>query len=473
MTAVGDRVRHARYGEGVVERSRHGGFEFFVVFDSLVRLWILSANLVSVESNERGRVARTRTEAEDVLDRIMGVQTQTVTMERPRKVSVLNPSPVLRKDRLAMEAFRLGIVPVESIREWTVGRDQEVESVFRWINDPASGSMVVEGAYGSGKSHILELLRAEALERNWAVCNVGIDPTDAPAGFPKRVYRHAMTSLRVPWEGQVYNLEALLNLLMEKPSGVIADHKVWSEVLRLWSLRPRRRPQLLAYLQGNPSVRRIKGLPNLLDHTTTANIYCYMLSGLSVWLTETLGISGLMLLVDEAEMSRTYHHAYQWSRGVNFFNGLAWMADDDDILENEAVVRRDCYRGAQSNLVYSGFHKWPYAYQIPSNFKVVFAFTPGYTRFFSHVHTENMVRLDTPSRELLLSLFDRLAEAYERLYDVPANSQNRRECARALIDAYGYSFRMLIKGFVEVLDHGRFYPQTASEELLAHVSGSI
>ena len=220
-------------------------------------------------------------------------------------------------------------------------------------------------------------------------------------------------------------------------------------------------------------MRRIKGLPNLLDHTTTANIYCYMLSGLSVWLTEVLGVSGLMLLVDEAEMSRTYHHSYQWSRGVNFFNGLAWMADDDDILENEAVVRSDCFRGAQSNLVYSGFHKWPYIYRIPSNFKVVFAFTPGYTRFFSHVRTENMVKLDTPSRELLLSLFDRLADAYERLYGVPANSVKRRDCARALIDAYGYSFRMLIKGFVEVLDHGRFYPQTAPEELLAHVSGSF
>lgn len=481
MIAAGDIVRHARYGRGRVEVVRHAGFDVLVAFDSMLRLWIRADDLEPVDRSGRAKPRRTALEeAEAILDQIMGDARKAKAPVLPAVADALpqtdrrmSSDPALRPLRLALEAFRLGIVPAGAAREWTVGRDEEVRTVFRWLNDPASGSLVVEGAYGSGKSHILEVLRTEALDRNWAVAMVGIDPTDAPAGFPKRVWRHAMRDLRVPVDGQILGLEGVMDLLSAMPVDPVADHPVWSVVHGLWTERPKLRPSLLAYLLGRPTRRRIRGLPNLPDHTTAANVYCNLLSALSSWLSESLGLEGLTLLIDEAEMSRTYRYAYEWSRGVNFFNGLAWVADDDDILDGEEVVRRTCYRGRFSGLVYSGFLQWPYLWRIPSRFKVVFAFTPGYTRFFEHVHAENLVRLELPSMGDLMTLFDRLGDAGAKLYGVPAAHPPTRACARALVDAYGHSFRMLIKGFLELIDHRRFYPDEDPDALMSRATGTF
>jgi hypothetical protein len=479
---TGDWVQHPRYGPGQVETARNAGFELRVRFESQLCLWCRADHLSKGEERMVShRQTQVLDETEALLDRIMGKRRKAPSA--PSILSLddaelntsnrLSRDPKLRTTRLALEAFRLGIVPEQSIRDWTVGRDDELKEISNWLHDPASGSLVIEGAYGSGKSHTLAVLRLDALDANWAVASVGIDPTDAPAGFPKRVYRHAIANIRVPWDGEVLGLEQVLELLCSMDPEPIASHSIWSQVYQIWNKWPTKRRALLAYLRGRPIQRRLMGLPNLPDHTTAANVYCYLLSGLSRWVAESLQLEGMLLLIDEAEMSRTYRYTYEWSRGVNFFNGLAWVADDDDVLESEVIERLDCFRGERSGLVYSGFLKVPYIYEIPCRFKVVFAFTPGYTRFFNRVRTENRVSLDLPRRKELMRLFDRLCVAYRNLYSLEMSSQQLRQNADAIIDRYGDSIRYLIKGFVELLDHRRFYPDSHPETLFLHAGSAF
>ena len=477
MMEVGQVVRHPRYGRGQIHAVRKAGYEIMVDFDCQLRLWLRADQVRSSAAIPDQPQNSALVKSGEIIDRIMGrAQEGKKKIQRtlpPARVNPLNDHPEYRDIRLAFEAFRLGIVPEHSIMEWTVGRREELSRVLGWLDDAASGSLVVEGPYGSGKSHTLAVLKVQALERGWAVCNVGIDPSDAPAGFPKRVYRHAITSLRVPVDGEILGLEQILERLCGRNDESIRDHTIWSVISDLWRNRPKLRPAVLAYLRGRPIRRKLPGLPNLPDHTTSANVYCYLLSGLSVWLTEALGMKGMILLIDEAEMSRTYRYRYEWQRGVNFFNGLAWVADDDDVLENEVVERLDCYRGERSGLVYSGFVKVPYIYQIPCRFKVVFAFTPGYTRFFQHVHTDNLVRLDTPTRAEVLHLFDRLLDAYKKVCPIGPVQPDLRQAAETLIATHGHSFRYLIKGFMELLDHRRFYPESHPDNLLMYAGGTF
>ena len=475
----GQRVAHRRYGEGKVTEKRHGGYEVMVHFDSELKLWLRTSELRAISDRPKTPQNTLLEETEAILDRIMGSEFQkSREMKRPERVkaaqlkSRASNDPELRDARLAIEAFRLGIVPEHAVRDWTVGRDLEVGKIKKWLGDASSGSLVLEGAYGSGKSHALAVLSAEALDQKWAVASVGIDPTDAPAGFPKRVYRHAVRTLRVPIGDEVIGFDDLLERLCAMDAGPIADHVIWNRVHELWNGKPKLRPHILAYLKGRPTKRRLAGLPNLPDHTTAANVYCYILSGLSVWITESFNIQGMLMLIDEAEMSRTTRYTYEWSRGVNFFNGLGWMADDDDVLENEVIEKLDCFRGERSGLVYSGFLKVPYIYRIPCRFKTVFAFTPGYTRFFRHVHTDNLVTLELPEKEDLLQLYDRLAASYAKLYGLNTKNPALREAAGVITGTYSHSFRYLIKGFVELLDHNRFYPDEHPETLMYHAIGT-
>lgn len=475
----GQRVSHRRYGEGKVTEQRHGGYEVMVHFDSELRLWLRASELKALTERSASPQNTLLEETEAILDRIMGSDFQkSRELKSPDRVrsaqlkSRASNDPKLRDARLAIEAFRLGIVPEHAVRAWTVGRDLEIGKIKTWLGDASSGTLVIEGAYGSGKSHALAVLCAEALDQNWGVASVGIDPTDAPAGFPKRVYRHAIRTLRVPVDDEILGFDVLLERLCAMDPEPILDHSIWNRVHQLWNQKPKLRPHVLAYLKGRPTKRRLSGLPNLPDHTTAANVYCYLLSGLSVWITENFGIQGMLMLIDEAEMSRTCRYSYEWSRGVNFFNGLGWMADDDDVLEDEVIEKLDCFRGERSGLVYSGFLKVPYIYRIPCRFKAVFAFTPGYTRFFHHVHTDNLVTLDLPAKEDLLKLFDRLADSYAALYDLDTKSPAIREAAGVISGTYSHSFRYLIKGFVELLDHRRFYPDEHPETLMYHAIGT-
>jgi P-loop Domain of unknown function (DUF2791) len=91
--------------------------------------------------------------------------------------------PIDRAEAKAIvDSLRYGTPPVGHVREFTVGRQDELEQLEQSISAPDDGhgtALLVRANYGAGKSHLLRIVRERALEAGYAVALV---ITDANGG---------------------------------------------------------------------------------------------------------------------------------------------------------------------------------------------------------------------------------------------------------------------------------------------------
>ena len=443
------RVRHGVFGDGVVIDHRHYGHEYLIRFPNTVELWLKKSCLTFLESED-----------------ILAKQPSKTHRLKPKKGPEIQ---IPKETRSVIEAFRLGIVPIRAIKDWTMGRTQEIQTVQQWLQDESSGTMVIRGEYGSGKSHLIEYLHASGFELNYAVSLVGIDPCDAQPGFPKRVYRHMIRNLLFPYKNQYYTFTELLTMLAKNGrKNPLPDHMFLGKILEKIS-KEKDTPEMWAWIEGQESTYSEQGC--LYDHTTAANIYCYILSGISMLAVKELGLKGVMLMFDEAETSRTYRYFYEWSRALNFFNALSMVANDEPELTEERVMKGEYYYyGQKTGLIYSGRRPIPYLYEIPSFLKIVFAFTPDYKlSLFQDYNIYEIELTSLPAQETKY-LFYKFIDLYESVYQLKIHKVYRRRFFE-LIKTHSYqSTRKFIKAMVECLDFYRFYPSKNPDLLLSHVS---
>lgn len=83
----------------------------------------------------------------------------------------MNKSQALR----AMEELRKGIPPVGLVEHFTVGRQSEIAALQQHLVNDDSTVLLLKANYGSGKSHLLRLIREKALKLNCAVSYVALD----------------------------------------------------------------------------------------------------------------------------------------------------------------------------------------------------------------------------------------------------------------------------------------------------------
>jgi hypothetical protein len=103
------RVRHRVFGEGTIIDQRHYGHEFLVRFPNSLHLWIKKNNLTFLDLQPAGEPVR---------------PAQAARQPRPQIKPELR---IPREARSVIEAFRLGIIPVQAIREWKgTGKGQAV-----------------------------------------------------------------------------------------------------------------------------------------------------------------------------------------------------------------------------------------------------------------------------------------------------------------------------------------------------------
>ncbi len=443
-------VRHPRWGVGLVRTVLRSGYECIVEFD-------------------RYGPRRVRTDAVAPADPPRGEEVRTGAGVRVRGEQY----DAHRSWKGLFEAFRLGIVPQGYVEEWTFGRDREAAILRAWLDDPAAGALLVAGPYGAGKSHMLEYLRARALRRGYAVGTTGFDPTEAAATFPKRAWRALAAAIEVPLDDGIVDLRGAIER---------AADALGAEGVARWKASHRYLgPVLDAALRGRLTARlwdEFCGLHprgvylTLYDHSTAANIYCNILSGLSRLLVEALGVRGLLLSFDEVETAEVRAYAWYWPRSLNFLRALVRIASDDDDLLDEPVVRGVTgYEGTRSHLVYSGHRRdVPYLHGIPSHLKVVLALTPGAMFAQARGWSPDLRALelapvgDAPLREL----FRHLQAAYREEFGVAIDATAREwvfrtACERAGPDAT----RTIVKGLVEALDIARFHRDEPLETLLA------
>lgn len=444
------RVKHAIFGEGIAIDKRHRGHEYLVLFPHSIQLWLRKSNLAFLEPDTFQKIQKPSP-----------LKQEQVPDETKPQIS--------GEARSVIEAFRLGIVPAQSIREWTVGRSRELETVREWLQDESSGTMVIRGEYGSGKSHLIEYLHASGFELNYAVSLVGIDPCDAQPGFPKRVYRHLIKNLRFPYKDHYYTFCELLTLVGKKiQQNPLKDHPFLGKILEMIR-KEKDTPQMWEWIEGQETT--CSELGTLYDHTTAANIYCNILTALGMLTVKELDLKGILLMFDEAETSRTYRYSYEWSRAVNFFNALSMVANDEPELEKEEVVRGDhYYYGDRTGLIYSGYVRTPYIFQLPSFLKVAFAFTPDYRLNLSKDYNIYEIELGSLQGYQMEYLFYRFVDLYEETFQLKIPKGYRRRLFEMVKNNGYHSTRRFIKAMVESLDFSRFYPLKNLEHLLSNGS---
>jgi hypothetical protein len=79
------------------------------------------------------------------------------------------------KARILIDQLRKGIPPSGYVEAFTIGRDQEIEWLADHLDDEGKFALLLKANYGSGKSHLLQLIREKALKDDHVLSSVVLD----------------------------------------------------------------------------------------------------------------------------------------------------------------------------------------------------------------------------------------------------------------------------------------------------------
>lgn len=184
----GSTVNHPQLGEGIViEVAERGGKRTALVNFSYMTEW--------VSWEELGLTAD-----------------QPVSNRHKRDTTFIAPPLGTDNARLPAEtvdarrailALKLGQVLQEDVVELSVGTDQIQASLERAVSAAVRrqpGGILVKGAWGSGKTHLLTMLSALATQHNLATASVILDGEGVRLSEPMELMKAILGSLRYPDE---------------------------------------------------------------------------------------------------------------------------------------------------------------------------------------------------------------------------------------------------------------------------------
>jgi len=417
-------VAHPVFGEGVVEASRWDGAEFKVKFRSGLELWLPAKWFIPIETKH--------------------IKLDQISSKR------------------LLEAFRLGIVPHQDIEYFTFGRGFELSELKNGLKDLREGIgsvYLVEGSYGSGKTHLLEYMHHLCLKYGFVTTYCELSVQETPMFRPKRVYRELVHNLRFIRKGCEYRFR---DLLREVARTKIKDHCFFTPVLnyvRNLEDDTVKNEVFWQWIEGESTKEyaidplspfRVRGgqkIPALYDYSTAADYYTYILSGLS-YLTEKAGLGGLVIILDEVEtLTHIWNHT-EYTRGLSFLEGLIQSALDNDGLKT--IDRR---------MPHNRVRPTPYLYREP-HMLLILASTPihglrGFTGIRDLIERRIVLRkFSKPESELVFNnLYDVYVCAYPDFSIIMSQKENIFNAA--LKRSYG-ELREFIKFSVEAFDWFRF-----------------
>lgn len=366
------------------------------------------------------------------------------------------------------EAFRLGVVPHQDVESFTFGRDREVglvQSALARLKDGKGDVYLVEGEYGTGKTHLLEYIHHRALQTGMLVSICQFDPQEVSPHRPKRVYREIVHNLRFIQDGTEFGFRDLLRRATELD---MSDHvflgpvlaklrrldaaHIESEVFWQWIEGESTKD----YATDGRSPHRVKGgqrIPALYDFSTAADFYCNILSGIS-HIARELGLGGLVLLIDEAETVTHLWDIIYLTKSTNFMEGLVRTAQNDPDLKR-----------MNSRMIHNRVRPVPYIYRDPAIF-LAFATTPSpydyaYIKLANRVHRK--IELQPLDDRALVDAFATIVMLYKRAYpgfDVTELQQKKLFGDAARRGEEGV--RSFIKYCIEGLDVARFASRFAA-----------
>jgi hypothetical protein len=439
-------VAHPKFGKGITRQTRLGGFESLVAFEDGFQSWVRSDQLTKSAATTIPARVPSATPSAPIVSVDQVYSTPRAPIDAPDQMRETPQPDAAFMPRRMIEAFRLGIVPHDQVDQFTFGRDQELREIEKWLQDDRSGGLLMLGQYGSGKSHLLSCLTHRALRDGYAVAEVEVDGTETSFSKPKAVYRHLMRSFRFIPKGLTSELGFREFVTATLKQGVLKDHPFFG------GLRPAAESAVWdgqwEWIMGEPS-QGYYTHRQLYDHTTTANIYCNLLSGLGWASVKAMGLKGLILVFDEAESMDYIWSSYYYGRADNFIHALLQTAGNDKLLRGE------CWK---TSLVHSGWASdVPFLYRDTSNLKLVFAFTPGSYANGLRAREPRIRHLEVPplTQDSLRDALTEVCALYRKAYPGSKVSIQFHQVAAYLVSGTD-SVRRFVKASVEALDIARF-----------------
>jgi hypothetical protein len=141
-----------------------------------------------------------------------------------------------------LENLRKGIPPSGFLEFFTVGRKDQIEWLNSHLNGDEGHALLLKANYGSGKSHLLELIREKALRAGHATSLVILD-ANSGVRFNRmdQIFGAIVRNLRVVHQRCVANsLAKVLDFLAESAESVKSDptapgHEYWARVSNNWT----------------------------------------------------------------------------------------------------------------------------------------------------------------------------------------------------------------------------------------------
>ncbi|MBS4016159.1 MAG: DUF2791 family P-loop domain-containing protein [Candidatus Latescibacteria bacterium] len=456
------KVSHPVFGAGELLSIRKSSAgiqtECLIRFDSGLQLWIPSNRIQGLEPEYHDQV--------------------------PENGVVLSQEELKIKAHRMIEAFRLGIVPTQDVADFTFGREREINlisSALTSLTNGKGGTIIFEGEYGTGKSHLLEYIRSQALKKNFLVSSVELSTEETAPARPKRIYRELIANLRflsnnkqpiTDAKRSISNnhIEAGFRDLMRdatqqytepdylgikehiffapvlKRLSKIDDQSLKSEVFWQWIEAESTKEYAVGTSTKTDkymSPYRISGgwnIPALYDFSTAADFYCYLISGLS-YLSRKLNYNGLVLLLDEVETIAFLWNNLLFERGVNFLESMIRVSHNDPTLKH-----------FNKQMLHNQVRPTPYIYK-DAYVLLILAMTPEPAALRLKQLSHNDINLNPLSEEHLNACFETLVKHYKIAFpDLSLADSTKQKILTNALRYQDNGIRFFLKYTVESLD---------------------
>lgn len=279
--------------------------------------------------------------------------------------------------RRAVLALKLGQVPENGVLELSSGTDGERDKLAAAIDSvcrKTPASILVKGAWGTGKTHLLTMLRALAARRRLATASVILDLEGVTLSDPMGLMADILDSLRFPGEAVADSIMSRLLSFRRRYRGPIDDDGVIDAVFRIPQKDfedPEVKEVLVDYFRLRlPAYRANERLRRLGRSVTLrpliarrvverADRFCDLLRGWAqVCLFTEESTKGIVVVIDELDVDyyRTSRNTDQnmklrrrrqmlleafgslQNRSIPLLLAFGMAPATDDVEENDAVV---------------------------------------------------------------------------------------------------------------------------------------
>lgn len=243
---------------------------------------------------------------------------------------------LIKKDvvdaRRAVLALKLGQVPDDHVLDLSIGTDEERRTLVGTIDAVCQGrpsSILLKGPWGTGKTHLLTMLRALAANSGLATASVILDGDGVSLSDPMRLMAEILGSLRLPGESVPIDvITTTLPRLRRRFSSDFTredDDRILDAVFRVPPSafdEPEVTDVLSDYFMLSLSAAQANQKLRQLDHRFTlgpltarrtdqrADRFCELLRG---WASLcSLSVKGLVVVLDELDVE--YYHTMRDTR---------------------------------------------------------------------------------------------------------------------------------------------------------------